>query len=106
MAEKLNHLLTVLKSCIDICRECRSYSLGDDMEHCRQLCEDCEKTCELLSDMARRDSPNMLLMARFCAEICRICSEECMLHSNPSCQECAKITNDCAETCMAFWPGK
>ena len=97
-------------SCIEACMRCatachhRSAAcLAEDpvkpMTGCIALDMDCAAICELAAAAMARDSENVGLLCRTCADICESCGDECAKHGMDHCQACAQACRLCAIEC-------
>lgn len=96
-------LLTALNACVAACEHCATACLGEDdvrmMVRCISLDRDCADICALTGRLLARGSQHGQHLLRECAEICRLCAEECARHEAAHCQECATACRRCEEAC-------
>jgi hypothetical protein len=84
-------------ACIVDCLEC--YSL------CRQhaasrLMEDCAEICRATADFMLRGSAHSAALRAVCAKICEDCAESCA--DAPRLADCARACRGCAQSCRAL----
>ncbi|NKE67553.1 four-helix bundle copper-binding protein [Ramlibacter sp. RBP-2] len=98
------------QSCIDACNACAvacnhcaiSCLMEPDvkmMARCIALDIDCAEICQFAAAAMSRASESSRLVCQACAEICRLCGEECAKHRMEHCQQCAQACMRCADEC-------
>ncbi|GAB2796689.1 hypothetical protein HNQ93_004378 [Hymenobacter luteus] len=96
-------LLDALNACVAACENCASACLQEDdvkmMAPCIALDRDCADICALTARLLSRGSEHAWHLLRECAEICRLCGEECAKHAHAHCQACAAACRRCEEAC-------
>lgn len=103
MLEQNQSLLETLAACVAACENCASACLQEDnvqmMVRCIQLDRDCADICALTARLVARGSAHAEHLLPECAEICRLCGEECAQHEAEHCQQCAAACRRCEEVC-------
>ncbi|KAA9332374.1 four-helix bundle copper-binding protein [Hymenobacter busanensis] len=98
-------LLSALDECVAACENCASACLREEhvqmMVRCIALDRDCADICALTARLLARGSEHGKHLLRECAEICRLCYEECSQHEDEHCQLCALACRRCEEACRA-----
>ena len=101
MNQQNQSLLYALNACVAACERCASACLQEDhvkmMAPCIALDRDCSDICALVARLLARGSAHAQHLLRECAEICRLCAEECGQHQHQHCQECAAACRRCEE---------
>ena len=98
-------LLDALNACIAACEHCASSCLKEEdvkmMARCISIDRDCADICALTARFVARDSEHAQHVMRECAEICKICGDECEKHAAqmPHCKECAEACRRCEQAC-------
>lgn len=94
------------EGCVDACKECLAIAaycsqacIEENMPECAKRCLECVEICKTMIVLAARDSMNVSVVARACAQICKACAEECEKHDNDHCSACAEACRKCAEEC-------
>lgn len=99
-------LLRKLAECAAACENCMTECLKEEdvkrMVACISTDRDCAKICLATYSFVAAGSPHAKHLARECAEICRLCANECEKHDHEHCQLCARACRSCAEACAAF----
>jgi hypothetical protein len=86
-----------IKACYDCakaCNHCAASCLKEQdikaMTRFIALDLDCAQTCELAAALMVRASESSKRICTTCAEICKLCGQECARHSMAHCQVCAQ----------------
>lgn len=99
-----------MKNCADECSKCHQICLAT-LRHCLEkggahasashvrLMMDCAQICATSADFMTRMSPLHELTCHACAEICQICSEDCVNLDDEHMTRCAEACRSCAEMC-------
>ncbi|WP_407048854.1 four-helix bundle copper-binding protein [Methyloraptor flagellatus] len=97
--------------CAQTCTACADACLAEEdvtnLSRCIRLDLDCADICSATGSVAsRRTGSNEAVMRHMleaCAEICRLCAEECGRHAHhhDHCRVCAEACRDCDEACRA-----
>lgn len=97
--------------CAQTCTACADACLAEEdvsnLSRCIRLDLDCADICTATGSVAsRRTGSNEAVMRHLletCAEICRLCAEECGRHAHhhDHCRVCAEACRDCDEACRA-----
>lgn len=76
----------------------------DAYQRSRQIAilQDCIEVCHLTTRQVARRSPILKTALRYCAKVCRICSQESMRYPDPESQASAKMCLHCANVCEKF----
>ena len=88
-------LLAALYACISACEHCATACLGEAdvkmMVRCIALDRDCADICALTARLIARGSEHGQHLLRECAEICKLCGDECEKHAAhiDHCRACA-----------------
>lgn len=97
-------LLQALNACVAACEQCATACLQEAdvqmMARCISLDRDCADICALVARFVARGSAHAPHLLHECAEICRLCAEECGQHQHEHCQQCAEACRRCAEACQ------
>ncbi len=105
MHQQNQSLLTALADCVAACEHCATACLSEEdvkmMARCIALDRDCADICALTARLVARGSEHGRHLLRECAEICKMCGDECARHQHPHCQECAAACRRCEEACRA-----
>lgn len=101
-----------LRQCIDICMECAdscdrtaTHCLSMGGEHASQehqtLLHDCADICLTAARFMSRGSHQHPRTCAVCAEICRLCADDCerLANGDRMMQQCAEFCRRCAESC-------
>jgi len=97
-----NYLAALLNRCAAVCDHCAAACLKEaDVAHmaaCIQADIACASVCRTTGLLLEQGigEQNALLL---CAEVCKICADECSRHDNDHCRACAEICNECAVEC-------
>ena len=92
-------------ACMKACNFCINACLIDDhMEpfaHCIHLTKDCADICSFVAKALSSQTNFKNQLCQVCAEICRVCSVECMKHAHTyqHCLRCAQACESCAIAC-------
>lgn len=101
-----------MEMCAHLCHECQDVCLRT-IVHCldlggphaardhQTLLTDCAAICGLSHGLLHRQSPQHVLTCHACAEICRLCADDCERVGNgdPTMQACARLCRKCSESC-------
>lgn len=109
IADSLLRCIEECYGCAQTCTACADACLAEDMvadlRQCIRLNLDCADACLATGAMAsRRTGTNeqvLHTMIAACAEVCRVCGEECRRHANmhEHCRICATACERCGEAC-------
>ncbi|GAA4359192.1 hypothetical protein GCM10023185_25590 [Hymenobacter saemangeumensis] len=103
MHQQNQQLLDALAACVAACEHCATACLQEDhvkmMAACIALDRDCADICALTARFLARGSAHAQHLMRECAEICRLCGDECSQHQHEHCQACAAACRRCEEAC-------
>lgn len=98
-----------VQDCIDNCfraaeaaEACASHCIrqaDEDLVRCIELCRDAANTTTTSALLMSRESENMGRMCGVCAEVCRMCAEECGRHDGEPMRVCAEVMRECADSC-------
>ncbi len=100
-------LLAALYACISSCEHCATACLSEAdvkmMARCIALDRDCADICALTARFLARGSEHGPHLLRECAEICKLCGDECEQHGAhmAHCRECAEACRRCEDACRA-----
>lgn len=106
---QLKHINEDLKSCIEICSQCRDICLNMATTHCLELggehvepghlrlMFDCADICATAANFMLRNSPRHNLTCGICAQVCEACAMDCDHVGNM--EACVEICRRCAEHC-------
>ncbi len=79
---------------------CQMETDREELKNCMMHDEDCADICRLTGRLLERNSDNVELFMRLCAEICEKCAVECEKHLRMEhCKKCAEACRKCAEMC-------
>jgi hypothetical protein len=96
-------LINTLIECAMACERCMSACLEEKdvtlLAHCIELDRDCAEVCFLGAKLLLRDSEIAHEYRKVCEEACRLCAEECSMHTHEHCQECARACRRCEAAC-------
>jgi hypothetical protein len=100
----LDSCAKVCSECYEICTKTIKHCLEKGGEHAEpshiNLLTDCVCICATSADFLIRGSENHMQTCRACAEICRLCEEECESMSGDSeMDRCAEACKKCGESC-------
>src|SRR5438132_1714842 len=99
-----NKMLKELNACMTQCNVCYNACLHEKdvamLIRCIELDRECAEICQLTASLFARGSVNIDKFLKLCAEICRLCAEECEKHMHDHCQKCAHICRSCSEMCL------
>lgn len=107
MHQQNQSLLAALAACVNACEHCATACLGEaDVKMvvgCIALDRDCADICALTARFLARGSEHGKHLLRECAEICKLCGDECEQHAAhmPHCRECAEACRRCEAACRA-----
>ncbi len=98
------------KICIDACLECARacemcahMCLEEEdvqrMKRCILLDHECSAICFSAAKVMAMSGESAKKFCLVCAEICRLCAEECSVHQSLHCQQCAEACMRCAAEC-------
>ena len=99
-AELIDTIIACALACEDCVVACLEEKDVTMMARCIELDRDCADICFLAARLLRRDSEIAHPYLKVCAEICRLCGDECSMHQHKHCQECARACRRCEEACM------
>lgn len=96
-------IIDVLNFCAGQCAHCYD-ACHLDKENNMELCMvndlDCSEICRLTGQLVERNSPNVDIFLKLCAQMCERCANECDKHANIAhCKECADACRKCVEMC-------
>lgn len=97
-----NHLAELLNRCAAVCDHCAAACLQEEgIEHladCIRTDIACASACRTTAQLLELGigEQNALLL---CAEVCKLCADECGRHEHDHCRACAEICNECAVAC-------
>ena len=90
-------------SCAALCNYCAAACLKEKdvkmMTACIQNDMECAAICYAAEQLMSLGSDKSKAICQLCAEMCKICADECSKHDNTHCQECAAACRKCAEEC-------
>lgn len=99
-------LIQTLVNCAATCEMCADACLDEDnikmMVNCIRLDRDCAKICYTTASLLASNSNNVQHLLESCAEICKMCGDECEKHKMDHCQECARACKECEEACRSY----
>ncbi|ATQ69426.1 MULTISPECIES: four-helix bundle copper-binding protein [Methylosinus] len=97
--------------CAQTCAACADACLGEDkvadLRHCIRLNLDCAEICVAAGSIASRaagtEESILRTMLQTCAEMCRMCEEECRRHAgnHEHCRICADVCKECETACRS-----
>lgn len=100
-----------LKTCIQLCWECRdtcqstlfNYCLKEGGHHVAEahvkLMADCIQICQASADFMTRGSAMHASVCAACADICQACATSCAEMDDDVMKACAEACRRCAEEC-------
>lgn len=105
---KENHeLIQTLLDCAQSCDHCAVACLDEDyvkmMARCIKLDIDCADMCYMSARMLTRGSELTKQHLQMCADMCKLCGDECEKHKHMEhCKECAEACRRCEEACRNY----
>jgi hypothetical protein len=100
---KFESCIEACNACAVACNHCLAACLQEpdvkSMARCIALDVDCAEICALAAAAMSRGSETSRIACQACAEVCRICGEECARHAMDHCRECAQACMRCADEC-------
>ncbi|HMO18747.1 MAG TPA: four-helix bundle copper-binding protein [Oligoflexia bacterium] len=104
--------ISEMSRCADLCTECYKICL-ESIKQCLEkggkhsdpshinLLTDCASICNTSADFMIRGSENHVHTCKACAEICRLCAEECnSMSGDTEMEKCAEVCKRCADSCQ------
>lgn len=102
-------LIDQLVKCALACEKCLSQCLYEldvsMMVRCMELDRDCAEICLQTARLLVREAEVSDRWVTACAEVCRLCGQECRKHEMDHCQQCADECDACAEACQEYRVG-
>lgn len=106
-------MLPMYQTCIDACLKCANACefcatscLNEQdvqsMTKCIQLDRDCADICYLAAKYMARGSQFAKQLCVLCAQICKICGDECSKFPAQHCKDCADACYKCATECESM----
>ena len=90
-------------TCAQACHHCATACLQEPvvkmLARCIALDMDCAAACRLATGYMSRGSEAAKQACAFCAQIGRLCADECAKHKMDHCKACADARRRCAEEC-------
>ena len=115
---KLRMFEPSMRVCIENCTRCHQICLST-LQHCIEmggkhadpkhllLMQDCAAICAVSADFMLRGSNFHDDICGTCAEICRMCADDCAtLEGDTLMQECAEACLACADSCASMSAGE
>lgn len=101
---KKQKIIDVLHLCAAQCTHCYDachLEKEANMELCMLNDQDCSDICRVTSQLLERNSPNVDIFYKLCAQMCQRCADECDKHKHfEHCNKCADACRKCAEMCL------
>lgn len=101
--EKFTTCIDACNACAVACNHCAASCLQEQdvkaMARCIALDIDCAEICLLAAAAMSRGSEQAKAICTACAEVCRVCGDQCARHPMEHCQRCAQACRRCAEEC-------
>lgn len=106
-AEHMDQCVEDCQECAATCQETIAYCLSKGGKHAEAshiaLMMDCASICEAAAASMSRDSIAHRLFCGACAEICKLCEEDCRsMGDDATMIACAEMCRQCAESCEAM----
>ncbi len=108
-------LVACIEACFDCaqtCTTCADACLSEpdviELRQCIRLCLDCAGICVATGSVVSRrpegDDPILTRVVETCAEVCRLCAEECARHAkhHVHCRVSAEVCRQCEQACGTF----
>jgi hypothetical protein len=102
-------LIDQLINCALTCEKCLSRCLSERdvsmIVRCIELNRECAEICFHTARLLVRESEISDRWVATCAEVCRLCAQECRKHEIDHCQQCADECEACADACHEYRVG-
>jgi len=106
MGTRYGALATTAARCVTYGEACLAHCIemlmngNTEMKNCVPSTQDMISACTALQQLAVRNSPRVVEMARLCGRICRDCEAECRKHEQHQvCRDCRDSCAECAKEC-------
>ncbi|WP_369427823.1 four-helix bundle copper-binding protein [Membranihabitans maritimus] len=99
-------LIKILNDCAAHCNYCADACLDEDdprkMIDCIRTDRACAVICTATANLLSTNFSDIRALINYCSDICKKCAQECEMHDNQHCKECAASCRECSDACLSY----